>query len=70
MSPALAALVLRLPPEKKNAFFRGFDNLFNRTENRYTNMVKSLVRRTALMVLLALGLAGITGWQFTQLPTA
>jgi len=69
MSPALAALVLRLPPEKKNAFFRGFDNLFSRTENRYTNMTKSLVRRTGMMLLLAAGLAGYTGWQFTQLPT-
>ena len=69
MSPALAALVLRLPPEKKNAFFRGFDNLFSKTENGYTNMTKSLVRRTGLMLLLAAGLAGYTGWQFTQLPT-
>ena len=69
MSPALAALVLRLPPEKKNAFFRGFDKLFSRTENGYTNMTKSLVRRTGLMLLLAAGLAGYTGWQFTQLPT-
>jgi HAE1 family hydrophobic/amphiphilic exporter-1 len=69
MSPALAALVLRLPPEKKNAFFRGFDNLFRKTENRYTNMTKSLVRRTGLMLLLGAGLAGFTGWQFTQLPT-
>ena len=69
MSPALAALVLRLPPEKKNAFFRGFDNLFSKTENRYTTMTKSLVRRTGLMLLLAAGLAGYTGWQFTQLPT-
>ena len=69
MSPALAALVLRLPPEKKNAFFRGFDNLFSKTENGYTNMTKSLVRRTGLMLMLAAGLAGYTGWQFTQLPT-
>jgi len=69
MSPALAALVLRLPPEKKNAFFRGFDNLFSKTENSYTNLTKSLVRRTGLMLLLAAGLAGYTGWQFTQLPT-
>jgi HAE1 family hydrophobic/amphiphilic exporter-1 len=32
-------------------------------------MTKSLVRRTGLMLLLAAGLAGYTGWQFTQLPT-
>ena len=27
------------------------------------------MRRTALMLLLALGLAGFTGWQFVSLPT-
>ncbi len=56
MSPALAALVLRLPPENKNAFFRGFDRIFTRTEKRYGTMIKTLVRRTTLMLLLALGL--------------
>ena len=69
MSPALAAMVLRLPSEHKNAFFRGFDNVFRKTENGYMNVVKTMVRRTALMVLLALGLVTITGWQFTSLPT-
>jgi len=69
MSPALAALVLRLPPEKKNAFFRGFDNFFARTEKGYGGMVKFVVRRSALMMVFAVGLAGLTGWQFTQLPT-
>ena len=69
LSPALAALLLRLPPENKNAFFRGFDNFFSKTENGYTNMIKSLLRRTGIMLILALGLAALTGWQFTQLPT-
>jgi HAE1 family hydrophobic/amphiphilic exporter-1 len=69
MSPALAALVLRLPPEKKNFFFRGFDRLFARFENGYGRMIRALVRRVALMLILALGLVGYTGWQFTQLPT-
>ena len=69
MSPALAALVLRLPPEKKNAFFRAFDKLFSRTEKRYTSVTRSLVRRSGLMLLLAAGLAVFTGWQFTRLPT-
>ena len=30
LSPALAALVLRPPPEKKNFFFRGFDKFFQK----------------------------------------
>ncbi len=69
LSPALAALVLRLPPEKKNAFFRGFDNIFRKTENAYSTLIKTTVRRTAIMLVLALGLAGFTGWQFANLPT-
>ena len=69
LSPALAAMVLRLPPENKHAFFRGFDRFFSKTENAYMGMVKGAVRRTALMLLLALGLMMFTGWQFVSLPT-
>jgi HAE1 family hydrophobic/amphiphilic exporter-1 len=69
LSPALAAMVLRLPPENKHAFFRGFDKVFSKAENGYMSVVRGAVRRTALMLLLALGLAGFTGWQFVSLPT-
>ncbi len=69
LSPALAAMLLRLPPENKNAFFRGFDRFFSRAENGYTGLVKTLLRRTGIMLVLALGLAVLTGWQFTRLPT-
>jgi HAE1 family hydrophobic/amphiphilic exporter-1 len=69
MSPALASLLLRLPPEKKNFFFRGFDKFFAKSENGYTNVIKMFTRRSAIMMVLALGLAGLTGWQFSRLPT-
>jgi HAE1 family hydrophobic/amphiphilic exporter-1 len=69
LSPALAAMVLRLPPEKKNFFFRGFDKIFRKGENGYATLAKTMVRRTAIMGLLALGLAVLTGWQFAGLPT-
>jgi HAE1 family hydrophobic/amphiphilic exporter-1 len=69
MSPALAALVLRPPKERKNFFFRGFDAVFRKIENGYMAVVKPLVRRSAVMMILFLGLAGLTGWQFTRLPT-
>jgi HAE1 family hydrophobic/amphiphilic exporter-1 len=35
----------------------------------YTTVIKAFVRRTAIVMLIALGLAGLTGVQFTQLPT-
>jgi HAE1 family hydrophobic/amphiphilic exporter-1 len=69
MSPALSSLLLRLPPEKKNFFFRGFDKFFAKTENGYMKVARMFTRRAAIMLLLALGLAGLTGWQFTRLPT-
>ena len=69
MSPALAALVLRPPKERKNAFFRSFDAVFRKTETGYMAVVKPLVRRSAVMMVLFAGLAGLTGWQFTRLPT-
>ncbi len=69
MAPALASLLLRQQPEKKNAFFRGFDNVFGKLENNYAHTAKSVVRRIGLMLLLAAGLFGFTGWQFSQLPT-
>jgi HAE1 family hydrophobic/amphiphilic exporter-1 len=69
LSPALAALILRPPPEKKNIFFRGFDAVFRKTENGYATVSKMLVRRFVIVMLLALGLAGLTGWRFTKVPT-
>ena len=69
LSPALAALLLRPAQEKKNAFFRGFDKAFDTLERGYGAVVTLFVRRTLIMMLLVIGLAGITGWQFTKLPT-
>jgi HAE1 family hydrophobic/amphiphilic exporter-1 len=70
MSPALASLLLRTPKkqEEKNAFFRGFDAMFRSGERGYAAVVGALVRRTALVMLLFVGLLSLTGWQFTQVP--
>ena len=69
LSPALAALLLRPPREHKNVFSRGFDLFFRRCENGYAALIKVVVRRVAVMMVLFLGLAGLTGWQFSSLPT-
>ncbi len=69
LSPALSALLLRPPKKRKNAFFRAFDAAFRKTEGGYDGLVKALVRRGAIMMLLFLGLATLTGWQFVKVPT-
>jgi HAE1 family hydrophobic/amphiphilic exporter-1 len=70
MSPALAALLLRPPKERKNVFFRRFDAAFTTVERGYLGVVKPLVRRTLIMMLLFVAIGGLTGWQFGRLPTA
>ena len=69
LSPALSAIVLRPAAEKKNIFFRGFDKFFSMTESRYSSIIKLMVRRTGFVMIIALGLATITGVQFTRLPS-
>ena len=69
MSPALSALLLRPPKEKKNAFFRGFDAAFRKLEGGYLGFANVLIRRTAIVMLLFLVIGGFTGWQFTRVPT-
>lgn len=69
MSPALVGLVLRPRTGKKNAVFRGFDRAFEAAGSGYARVARGLLRRSALAVLVFLGLLAFTGWQFTQVPT-
>lgn len=69
MSPALAALLLRPAPEKKNIFFQRFDSVFEVCSDKYRIFVNSLVRRSGLMMILFLVISGFSGWQFSKIPT-
>lgn len=69
MSPALCGLILRKQPEEKNAFFRGFDNLFARLEKRYGGVTQGVVGRSRSMMLVFLGLIALTVWLFGGVPT-
>ena len=69
MSPALAGLLLRKQSGKKNAFFRGFDKAFERTGSGYAVVARTLLRRSGIVMILFVGLLGLTGWQFNRLPT-
>lgn len=69
MSPALCGLILRKQPAEKNAFFRGFDNLFARLEKRYGGVTQGVVSRSRSMMLVFLGLIALTVWLFGGVPT-
>ncbi len=70
LSPAMASLLLRPAPKEKNAFFRGFDRFFAAASNGYANFLKIVVRRGFLMMLIALGIAVVSSWQFGKIPSA
>ncbi len=69
LSPMLSAALLRPLSDKKNAFFRGFDAVFSRMENGYLSIAKTLLRRSAFVMIVFVGLLGLTGWQFNKIPT-
>src|SRR5215468_3313292 len=72
LKPTQCALWLRpaVPPERRNFFFRGFNNVYQRVENGYAWLIGGMVRRSGIMVLVALVLAGLGGWGVARLPTA
>jgi hydrophobic/amphiphilic exporter-1 (mainly G- bacteria), HAE1 family len=72
LSPALSALLLR--PKKHTrgplaAFFRVFNKTFERGRNTYVSTCRSLIRKSALALLLLAGCALVAGWFGTKLPT-
>jgi HAE1 family hydrophobic/amphiphilic exporter-1 len=69
LKPAQCATYLRPTPARKNAFYRGFNAVYDRCESVYAAILLRLVRLTVpMMILFALVTAGTLYW-FTRLPT-
>jgi HAE1 family hydrophobic/amphiphilic exporter-1 len=69
LKPAQCATYLRPSPERRNAFFRGFNLVYDRIEGLYARIVQRIVRHTGITMLLFAIIAGFTGWWFMRLPT-
>ncbi|MBA4147374.1 MAG: multidrug efflux RND transporter permease subunit [Verrucomicrobia bacterium] len=80
LSPALCALLLKGHNEKKDFlsrgmdrslgwFFRPFNRLFTWSGNKYAAGVGSVVRKSAIAIVLYVGLLCLTGWSFLKVPT-
>ena len=69
LKPAQCATYLRPTPARKNAFYRGFNAVYDRCEGVYVSIVSRLVRNTIPMMLLFVVVTGSTIWWFTKLPT-
>ncbi|HSA79579.1 MAG TPA: efflux RND transporter permease subunit, partial [Geminicoccaceae bacterium] len=79
LSPALCALLLK-PHEAHagraplllrpvRALFNGFNYAFDKLSLGYGGLTRRLVRVSALVLLVYVGLIGLTGWQFARAPT-
>ncbi|WP_119462822.1 multidrug efflux RND transporter permease subunit [Rhodospirillaceae bacterium SYSU D60014] len=79
LSPALCALLFKPHREHEaggsfltrpvRAFFRGFNNLFDRLSFGYGRLTRRLARLSVLMLVVYGGLVGLTAWQFDRAPT-
>jgi hydrophobic/amphiphilic exporter-1 (mainly G- bacteria), HAE1 family len=70
LKPTQCALWLRPQTGRPNAFYRGFNLVYDRLEGGYVGVVRRLVRFPALVSLAAVVLAGLAIWSLTRLPTA
>ncbi len=71
-TPALCATIIKpLPPNhRKNAFFRAFNRLFDRTRNTYSGHVTGAIRRAGLWMAVFLVVVVACGFMFRILPTS
>jgi len=71
LKPTQCALWLRpLDPHRRQHFvFRWFNSAYEATEYAYVRLIRSMVRRSGIMVLIALALIGVAGWGLTRIPT-
>ncbi len=79
LSPALSALLLRehqagvvhesLPLRVMHGFFAWFNGMFERLGNRYSRVVRALVRHVGVGLFGYVALLGLTIFTFTRVPT-
>jgi hydrophobic/amphiphilic exporter-1 (mainly G- bacteria), HAE1 family len=71
LKPTQCALWLRppVPPEKKNAFFRGFNAIYGRLENKYTGLIGHMAAHAGLMTIIAFVIMGLAFFGLSRVPT-
>ncbi len=71
LKPTQAAMWLRrpVPPEKRNAFYRGFNRVYGSVERWYTALIARMAARSAIMTLVALAIIAAAGYGMARVPT-
>jgi len=58
-----------VPPERRNAFYRGFNAAYARLERGYTGLIRHMVTHAGLMTLIAFAIMGLAFWGLARVPT-
>ncbi|HWZ39493.1 MAG TPA: multidrug efflux RND transporter permease subunit [Bradyrhizobium sp.] len=71
LKPTQCALWLRrpLPPQQRNFFYRGFNNVYNRLERGYVRLIGRLANHATISVIVALVLIAIGFFGLSRVPT-
>ena len=71
LKPTQSALWLRapVPPEQRNAFYRGFNAVYGRMERGYAGLMSRMVAHSGLMVLIAVAIIAVAGYGLSRVPT-
>ena len=71
LKPTQCALWLRpvKPPEQRNFFYRGFNNVYNRLEHAYAGLIRRMVSHSGVMALIVAGLVVLAVYSLSRVPT-
>ncbi len=71
LKPTQSAMWLRqpVPPEQRNAFYRGFNAVYARMENRYAGLVGHMAAHAGLMALIAFAIMAVAFYGLSRVPT-
>jgi hydrophobic/amphiphilic exporter-1 (mainly G- bacteria), HAE1 family len=71
LKPTQSALWLRPPKPlaERNAFYRGFNALYDRTERGYTGLITRMTARAGIVVVIGLAIIVAAGFGFTRVAT-
>src|SRR6202044_795664 len=71
LKPTQSALWLRpsVPPERRNAFYRGFNAVYGRIERRYAGLIGRMASHAGLMTIVAFVIMGFAFFGLSRVPT-
>src|ERR1700731_2314281 len=71
LKPTQSALWLRppVPPERRNAFYRGFNAVYGRMEHHYAGLIGRMAAHAGLMTIVALVIMGFAFFGLSRVPT-